>query len=161
MNKYITSLIIVSIVGGIISNMLSSFGGIKKYVNYFIGIVAITCLLSPIFSVVNNISLAKANIKEYFNDLINQDAINESNEIIVNSGIESIQNGIKNTIIDKYGFDERDVIVSLEADTSKIEAIKIKHISVILTGKASWSDVDEVKRYLENIIGGSISVTRK
>jgi hypothetical protein len=117
-------------------------------------------MLSPLASFLSNIGSTKDFIKEYFDSFASEEIINSTNDIIINSGIDSIKNGIENTLIQKFGFNEGDIIVELDIDKSNIEAIKIKKINIILTGKASWSDVDRVKSYLESIIGGNISVKR-
>ena len=161
MNSYITSLITVSIIGGIVSNLVSSFTSVRKYVNYFVCLVAVICMISPLISFVKNLSSTKESIKSFFNSFVSEEIIEFSNDIIINTGIESVQNGLKNTLIDKFGFDPSEVIVNLTIDDSSIDAIKIKTINVILTGKSSWSDVDKVKEYLENTVGGTISVSRK
>ena len=161
MNAYITSLITISIIGGLLSNLVSSFSSIKKYVNYFIGLIAVICMLSPLISLVKNLSFAKEKINDFFDGIANEEIINNSNNLIITTGIDSVKNGIKNTIIEKFDFDENEVIVELETDQNDIEAIKITKVKVTLTGKASWSDVDKVKEYLIDIIGGEISVVRK
>ena len=160
MKNYVSTLLVVSVVGGIVSSLCSSLSNIKKYVNYFVGLIAIICMLSPLVSFVTSIQSTKDYITEYFNSLASEEIINNSNDIIINSGIDSIKEGIKKAVIDKFGFRESDVIIELEIDKSNVEAIKIKKINIILTGEASWSDVDKVKSYLENIIGGNISVKR-
>lgn len=160
MKAYVSTLLIVSIIGGIVSSLCSSLKDLKKYINYFVGLIAIICMISPLTSFVTNISSTKEQIKEYFNSLTSEEIINNSNDIIINSGVESIENGIKNAIIQRFSFEENEIIVNLSLDKTNIEAIKIKQINIILTGKASWSDVDSVKSYLESIIGGNISVKR-
>ncbi len=161
MNGYIYTLLIVSVVGGLINSFISSFGSIKKYVSYFIGVLMVICLLSPVISIINNTSELKNNISSFFDKIASEDIINSSNDIIINTGVDAITNGIKNELINRFGFEEKEIIIELEIDKNNIEAIKITKINIILTGKASWSDVDTVKEYLENIIGGNISVTRR
>lgn len=160
MRGYISTLLIISVVGGIVSSLCSSISSLKKYINYFVGLIAIICMLSPLASFLSNIGSTKDFIKEYFDSFASEEIINSTNDIIINSGIDSIKSGIENTLIQKFGFNESDIIVELDIDKSNIEAIKIKKINIILTGKASWSDVDRVKSYLESIIGGNISVKR-
>lgn len=161
MASYITTLITISIIGGVISNLISSFNGIKRYVNYFIGLIAVVCLLSPIVSFVSNISSFKTSINNFIDKFASQDIIDSSNDIIINSGAENIKGGIKKTLVEHFGLDEKDIIIELDIDKTNIEAIKINKITVILTGKASWNDIDAVKEYLNNVIGGNIVVTRK
>lgn len=161
MSSYITSLITISIVGGLVCNIVSTFKDIKGIVNYFIGLLAVICLLSPIISFITNINSLKAKINDYFDSFASEEIIDSSNNLIINAGVDSIKAGIKDSIISKFKFDENEVIVEIDTDTSSIEAVSIKKITVILTGKASWNDVDQVKEYLENIIGGSIVVIRK
>jgi len=161
MNKYIYSLLIVSVVGGLINSFISSFGNIKKYVNYFIGILMVICILSPVIGVVNNISYFKNNISEFFNNIVSEEIINNSNEIIINTGTEAIKRGIEKSIIDKFGLNEKEIFVELNFDKSDIESIKITKINITLTGKASWYDADSIKKYLEKMIGGNISVVKR
>lgn len=121
----------------------------------------VICMLSPLTEVIGSASNLKYNIASFFDRITDDEALNGTNEIIVNTGIDAVKKGIKNTLIEKYGFDEKEIIVDIETDTTNIEAIKITKIKIILTGKASWSDVDSVKDYLKNIVGGDISVTRR
>jgi len=160
MSKYIYSLLIISVVGGLINSIVSSFGT-RKYINYFINLLVVLCLLAPLTSTLKNITNIKENIKSFLvNDSI-QETIDDSNNLIINTGLEAISEGIKNEIINKYNFDTKEVIVEIEGDSTNIEAVKIKKIKVILTGKASWTDVDAVKAFLDNMIGGNIVVIRR
>ena len=161
MKNYVLTLLIVSIIYGIVSIIASSFPKVKKYICYFVGLVSIICMLSPIISIVNGVSDLKNNIKDFLDNTLSQEIITESNKIIISSGIESVEKGIKNTVIDKFNFDSRDVYVSVEYDNSSIESIKISKINVTLTGKASWSDTDTVKKYLEEATAFTVYVTRK
>ena len=57
--------------------------------------------------------------------------------------------------------DEDEVEVSLEIDTSEISAIKITGVYIALSGKAAWSNVNDVSKYMENLVGVKVNVTRK
>ena len=161
MKNYVYTLVVIALIGGIISHLFSSFTKVKKYINFFVGLVAIICMLSPLTSLLNGVTGAKNSLKEYFSNVVNQEAIDSSNQIILNTGVESIKNGVKNTIINKFKFEENEVIVDIDVEKTTSSTITISEIKVTLTGKASWSDVDTVKAYLEDIIGTNISVKRK
>ncbi|MBQ4509548.1 MAG: stage III sporulation protein AF [Clostridia bacterium] len=154
-------MLVISLVGGIINSFVDNFGSLKKYISYFLCLIMVICMLSPLTEVIGSASNLKYNIASFFDRITDDEALNGTNEIIVNTGIDAVKKGIKNTLIEKYGFDEKEIIVDIETDTTNIEAIKITKIKIILTGKASWSDVDSVKDYLKNIVGGDISVTRR
>ena len=64
-------------------------------------------------------------------------------------------------VISKFGFEETDVYVSLDLDKANIGSIKIRSVNVVLTNKASWSDTDRVKEYLDKTVGCKINVTRR
>ena len=162
MNTYISTIITVSVISGIISSVISSINdGIKKQINYIIGLICVIVLLSPIISIVNNATEFKNSISNFFESITTEEKINDSNEIIVNTGIEKICQGVKESIVQRFGFDEKEVIVDAELNDTNINSISISKINVVLTGKASWSDVDTVKKYLEDLIGCDASVTRK
>ncbi|MBO5439024.1 MAG: hypothetical protein J6A53_00035 [Clostridia bacterium] len=162
MKGYIFSILIISIIGGIISSLISDCeSGLKKHINFIVGLICAICLTSPLVSVVSNATDIKNNISNFFDKIASEEIIHNSNQIIVNTGIEKVCEGIKATIIDKYGFEENEVIVEAEANIDEIDRIFIDKINIVLTGKASWSDVERVEEYLENLIGCDISVKRR
>lgn len=161
MKGYILTILTVSIVGGIISSLIDSGNQLKKYVKYVVSLVCIVCLISPMASVIGNTANIKSNLTKYFDEIFVFDKIDATNSLIINSSEEKICDGIKKTLLDKYNFEEKEVFVTLEIDKTDIQAIKIEKINVILTGKASWHDVKSVEEYLEDIIGGNVSVKRK
>ena len=160
MNKYVNGILISSIVGGII-NSLAPNNKIKKYLNYVVSIVCVLCLLSPILPLISNISNLKSSISNYLDNILVSEKTELSNSLIINTGSEKICSGIKEAIIDKYNFDEKEVKVALVIDKENINAVKIKEIIVTLSGKASWSDAKKIEDYLTNLIGTNINVKRR
>lgn len=161
MNKYSITILTVSVVGGIINSLVDSQSPLKKYISYLVSLVCVVSLIAPIGGIISNITNLKGNINEYFDKILVSEKIDAGNELIINSSKEKICEGIKNTLTNKYNFDEKEVIVSLDIDKTDLQAIKIEQINVILTGKASWHDVKNVQEYLEDVVGGKIVVKRK
>lgn len=162
MNGYIKALIAVAVIAGIIRAIVADHSaGTKKYVSFITGLVMITVIIMPFKNAVSSIG----NIKEYVTDFFQGDEFENnvgiSNSIIVNTGKERICQGIKEAVISKFGFETRDVYVDIKMDTNKISAIKITEVDIILTNRASWSNVDEVKGYIQNLVGVKVNVTRK
>lgn len=161
MKSYIYSLLIMSFIAGIINSYAENLNKTQKYINYFMSIIMIILMISPLTSIISNTEKIKENLNFIIEEITDNESIQGTNEIIINSGKEAIIKGIKNILIENYGFNEKEIQIKLEADSSNIEAIKISKITVILTGKASWSDVDKVKEYLSKNIGAEIEVTRR
>lgn len=161
MKSYIYSLLIMSFIAGIINSYAENLNKTQKYINYFMSIIMIILMISPLTSIISNTEKIKENLNFIIEEITENESIQGTNEIIINSGKEAIIKGIKNILIENYGFNEKEIQIKLEADSSNIEAIKISKITVILTGKASWSDVDKVKEYLSKNIGAEIEVTRR
>ncbi|MBQ8545907.1 MAG: stage III sporulation protein AF [Clostridia bacterium] len=161
MNTYTLTILTVSLVGGIINSLVASNNGLKKYISYIVSLVCVVCLISPIGSLIGNIANIKSNINDYVEEVFSSDAYNNSNSLIINTGKEKVCEGVKEIIKDRYGFDDNEVIVDLELDETNIQAIKIEKINIILTGKASWSDVNTVEEYIKDMVGCDISVKRK
>jgi hypothetical protein len=118
-------------------------------------------MVSPIFSSIKGVDDIKDNISSFFEEITDGKDLNGLNEIIINTSTEAVIKGIKNTIVERFGFDEKEIIIEIETDKTNIESIKINRVNIILTGKASWSDVDAVKEYIYKLIGGDVSVTRR
>lgn len=161
MKTYISSLLIASLIGGIINSYAENLGKTRKYISYFLSIIMLIIMISPITSVIKDTEKMKESFSSIINEITNNESIQGTNEIIINTGKDAIIKGIKNTLIEQFGFDEKEIQIKLETDSTNIEAIKISKIKIILTGKASWSDVDKVKDYLFKIIGAEIEVVRR
>lgn len=105
------------------------------------------------------------NVKEYINDITHniktEEIINNSNELIITNSEKKICDGIKEMIITKFHFDTTDILVELVCNKNDINSIKIEAVNVILTNKASWSNVDSVKEYLDQNLGCKVNVTRR
>ncbi|MBQ3040870.1 MAG: stage III sporulation protein AF [Clostridia bacterium] len=160
MNELLKSILVLAIISGIINSLLMQ-GTIKKYVNYFIGLIMVLVLLSPLFKVLSSFDSIKEYINDFFHSIRTEEILEDSNALIVNTSEKRVCEGIKEMIVSKFGFDQRDVYVELECDKSDISSIKITGVNVILTNKASWSDTDRVKEFLDKSVGCKINVTRR
>lgn len=162
MKSYIFSILIISVIGGIASNLLSEHSEkMRKHINFIIGLICAICLISPITSAVSNATDLKNTLTGYIEGIVTNDKINASNSLIINSGVEKVCDSVKESVVNKFKLNENDVIVEAVANTENIQSIYISQINVTLTGKASWSDVDKVKEYLVNLIGCDVTVKRK
>jgi len=160
MSGYVRAIIILSVLSGIIKALLSE-GKTKKYVNYLIGLIMVTVIVLPFKSFITEIDIYKEKIYNFMNDISFQEKIDSSNSIIVNTTKDKVCRGIKDALITKFNFDERDVFIELIIDDSELSSIKITGVNITLTNKASWSNVDSVKAYIENLIGVNTNVKRK
>jgi hypothetical protein len=162
MKSYIYTILALAVVCGIISSLLSDTNqGTKKYVNFLMGLVMVITIMMPFKNLTYGISNIKNTVNDFFDNIKIQQIIDNSNTVIINSSKENICKGIKNSLLSKYGFNENEVEISLEIDTSEISAIKITGVNIILSGKAAWSDINEVSKYMENLVGVNVNVTRK
>ncbi len=161
MNGYISAILVSSVVGGIINSLVPEKNGIKKYVKFIVGLVCIVSLISPITKIAFNANNIKEGVQNFVDNIIVKDKIEISNSLIVNTSAEKICEGVKEAIIDKYNFDEKEVFVDISLDTENINAIKVNAINVTLSGKSSWSDCEKIEEYLEGIVGCDITVKRR
>lgn len=162
MDAYVNTLLTVSVICGIVNSFLpSSKKSLKKYVGYVMGLVMALVILSPLASLVGGVGTIKENIKNFTDNLVIEEKTDNANKIIINATEKSICDKMKNMLISKYNFEETDVYVSLETEENASEAITVTKVVVTLTNKASWSDADRVKKYLENMLGCEISVSKR
>ena len=160
MNEFLRSVLLLSVVSGIINSLIIN-GTVKKYINYLISLICVLIIISPVFNVLSSISKIEEYINNFTHSIKTEEIINNSNSLIVNTSEEKVCNGIKEMVISKFGFEETDVYVSLDLDKADIGSIKIRSVNVVLTNKASWSDTDRVKEYLDKTVGCKINVTRR
>ena len=160
MNTLLRSLLVLAVISGIINSLILQ-GAVKKYVTYFIGLVMVLTLLSPLFEILSSFDNVQEYINDFFHSIRTEEILDKSNTLIVNTSEQKVCDGIQEMIVTKFAFEETDVYVTLECDKSDISAIKILAINVTLTNKASWSDTDRVKDYLDKTVGCKVNVTRR
>ena len=162
MNGYLYSIIILALIIGIIRAFTADISsGVKKYISFISGLIMVTVIVVPFKNITGKIIDIKDSISNITDSIYSSEHINNSNSIIINTGKEKINQGIKDALISKFGFDEKDIYVTVNTDETNINAIKILSVDIILTNKASWSNVAKVKKYTENMIGVQANVTRK
>lgn len=161
MNTFIYSILTISIISAILSSFISSSNPLKKYINYLCSIILVFTILSPILSIFKNTFNVKEYISNFYHSINTEEIIQNSNTIIVNTSKKNVCNGIKEALISKFSFEETDVYVDLEINSKDITAIEITKVKVILTNKASWSDTDKVKSFLEELLSCQIDVSRR
>ena len=161
MEKYINSIITISVVGGIITTLLpEKSSNLKKYVTYLIGLICALTILSPITSIINNVSNIKNNINDFFNDTFSQEAIDSSNNIIIDTSIDKVSDGIKTTLVNKFKIDSKELDVNIEINNEDISSIKITSITIILRGNATWENENSIKEFLEGIVSCEIKIKK-
>lgn len=162
MKMYIYTILSISVIAGIVKALVSSFDtGIKRHLNYLIGLICAIAILSPLVAMVSDITKAQQKIEGFFNDIVSEEKINSSNQIIINTGAEKIADGIKSTVANKFNLNEKEIFVEVKIDDENINSLKILYINVYLGGKASWSNAEKIQEYLEDLIGCEIHVKRR
>ena len=160
MKSYIFTIITISVIGGIISSLINEENsGIKKRLNFVIGLICTIVLLSPIVSIVNNTTA----IKNSINDIVDEFNIDNSsaNKLIISQGTEKIAQGIKEAVADKFRINKDEIKVDLKLNTENIEAIKIEQIIINLIGKSTWRDEYDIKKFVEEQTGCSAKIKKQ
>ena len=89
MKLYVMTVITVSVLGGIVSAMLpKDNSGLKKQVNFGIGLICAIALLSPVVSIAKNAGALTGEIEKAINSLEVNDSISQGNKIIIESSSE-------------------------------------------------------------------------
>lgn len=161
MENYISTIITLSILGGVVVSLISEKSSLKKHINMILSLICVIVLLSPITNLILNKEIFKASVNKFFDQALQSENIENSNKIIVSNSIKSIESGISSTLIDKFSLDERDLSVKILCDTKNIEDIKIKEIEIVLTNKASWANADAICKYIKNLTGIEVNVIKR
>ena len=161
MKPYILAIITVSIIGGIISSLLSNNSSLKKYVNFISGLICAITLLAPIASVVNNASAFTNGIDNFMNKIDVNQNIDERNNIIIDESVDKICEGIKNAIVTSFKLNEAHVSVSLKINSENLDSILLEEVLVTLTESATWYDDNKIKEYVQELVGCKVLVIKK
>ncbi len=161
MKSYVSTILISSLVGGIINSIIPQKSKLKKYVLFIVTLVCSLVLIQPISTILSSAKEIKDAASSFFNSISLQDQINSTNDIIISTSKDRIEKGIKDLVIDKYNFPENEVLVEIILNEETIDAIKIEKILVFISGKSSWSDADAIEKYLKNIVSSEVEVKRR
>ena len=161
MKNFAFSILCASIVGGILSSLVSKKSKLKKYISFVVTLVCVLSLIQPIITVVKSATELKNTVSSFFDAVTLENKINATNDIIISTSKQRIETGIKDLVTQKYKFNPDEVNVEIILNENDINAIKIDKIFVYITGKASWSDTETIENYLENMVGNEIIVKRR
>ena len=153
MDKYLISIVTVSICIGIYNIVVPQFHGIEKYTKA-IGMLVVICIIISPFK-----ELIKAfdengfeNIKESIGDYDNggSDEYNEIFKEYLNSfSIEEIKNDIYYVLYEKFEISNNDS--EIEIFTDFVDGnLTISKIQILLKGKAIFKNPYKIEEYFEN-----------
>lgn len=153
--EYLASLVIVAAAAGLLSAFSPVGGTMKKYVNYAIALAVVIVVLSPLRSVFQIIaSLDDLLILESAGRDEEYDKEREkTNQWILDKSQDTIKEGIKILLYDRFGIPGEEAEVSLMLDESNPQAIVIKKVIIRLTGYAMWQSAREIENYITSLVG--------
>ena len=160
MSGYISSIITVSTIGGILVSLLSEKSNkLKKQIGFIVGLICALVFISPIIGVLNNSQMIKDNLTNIV--LSVEGSHNDiSNEIIVGTSLEKIADGIKNMVVNKFELDENDVDVQAFVTGDSKDVIYIDYVEIRLKNGATWIDDKKIEEYVEEISGCKVQIKR-
>ena len=162
MNKYVGTIILISIIGALISTIISGVeSGMKKHMALILGLVYTIVFITPIVSFASNTTVLKDNLTNILENITSNDSIYNKNQLIVKTSVENINNGIKEALVSKFDFKESDVDINIIVDDSNIESILIKKVQIVLSGEASWYSENKIREYLQDLVGCEINIIRR
>ena len=92
MGNYISTIITLSILGGVVVSLISEKSSLKKHINMILSLICVIVLLSPITNLILNKEIFKASVNKFFDQALQSETIDNSNKIIVSNSIKSIRN---------------------------------------------------------------------
>lgn len=160
MKQYILTILIVSIVGGMLSSLVSNKNEqIKKQINFLIGLICALVLLSPLVDIVNNTSKIENKIESFTSQFDSTPNTNIKQDIVITTGIEKIEDSIKYEIVKNYKIKEESVNVDIILNEEK--EITIKSVLITLTNDAIWLDENSIIEFTENLVGVKVTIIKK
>ena len=160
MSGYISSIITVTTVGGILVSLLSEKSSkLKKQLSFTVGLICALVFISPIVGVLNNSQMIKDSISNIVLSIENEHNI-ASNEIIVGTSLDRISQGVKSMIINKFELKEQDVEVRVFITDDSRDVIYIDYVEISLKNGAAWIDEKKIEDYVEEMSGCKAKILR-
>ncbi|NLK39193.1 MAG: hypothetical protein GX303_02935 [Clostridiales bacterium] len=155
LREYLSSLVIVAAVAGLLSAFSPVSGTMKKYINYAIALAVVIVLLSPLKSLLNVISSLDNLIilESETRDKSYDEEREKTDKWILEKSQDTIKEGIKILLYDRFGIPEEEVEVELELDRSDPKAVVIEKLRIQLTGYSMWKDSREIESYITSLVG--------
>lgn len=104
-----------------------------------ISIVILSCTVCPLADAVRNTEIRLPNIQTYPEDLRYNETLGEA-----------LADGIAAALCEKFGIEDENIRVAVRG--FEPESVTVERVTVILRGKALLTRVEDVKRYVKEIM---------
>lgn len=159
MNLYVLTIIITSLIGGIVTSLASSKeNGVKKHLNLLIGIISTIVLIAPIVNIVKQTDKLQNGFEKFLS--ITETEATEANKLIIATSTENICNGIKEAVTKEFNIKASDVEISAQINDESIESVIIESITITLKNNATWNDSDKIKSYVSGLVGCKVVINK-
>ena len=156
MRDYIRSILIVSVITGLVQSLLPS-EKMKKHIRFLSSCIVLLLLLHPLVTIGD----ALRGIYSDVNDLLDrieaaeQSGMANGEALIQTYGEKAVSDYVNKYLSSEFALDQDEIEVQINNNESDIL------VTVILRGRASWADGTAIAERLKNKLSCPIKVIRK
>ena len=164
MGQYLTSIIIVSIIIGIIELIAPRYGNLDKYVKMICTLIMLLVIISPVLEMINGFDMDLIDeIKDKI-DLPSDEKADEYNEIlkeyIKNHSIGELKLEIKSILDKEFKIPSEECDVEIFTQTLEGNA-SVSKVQILLSGKSVFKNPYNIEDYISSLLGCGCQVLIK
>lgn len=164
MGKYLTSIIVVSIIIGIIQLIAPSHANLDKYIKMICTLVMLLVIISPILEIINDFDMDLLDeIKDKI-ELPSEDKDNEYNEIlkeyIKNHSISELKLEIKSILDKEFEIPSEECDIQLFTQTTQGKAV-LSEVQILLSDRSIFKNPYKIEEYISSLLGCTCRVLIK
>ena len=161
MNSYALTIIVISVIGGILASLISSSNkGLKNHINFVVGLVSAIILIAPITSFAQNADKISENIDNVFTSIFDHESVKNSNNIILDSSVDMVSEGIINLVNKEFSIKRDNIEIEIITNKLNTDQIIMNEIIITLKNEATWYDEDIIKSYVSDLVGCNVTIKK-
>ncbi len=150
MRDYLIALLVTSAVTAILS-LLPSDEKMRKTVNFVLSIGVLSAVVLPLPTLLSSLPSDYSAILERLDFEVGEE------DYLQKVTLEAVGEGMAAHLSERYGIRAEDISVTAEGDTVD-DTVILRHITVMLAGRAASADIPSLVRYVEEETGADCEV---
>lgn len=147
MSAYMSAVLACAAVTALANILVPDDGATSKYIKYISGLVTLSVIVMPILSALRY----PVSFPELPGGAIDGAETHgyDYREIVIAETERTLSETVKNDLMRHLSIAEKDIAVNVTLDRENYGDIRIKFVTVTLTGYGAWTDTEEITLYIK------------
>lgn len=148
MSAYMSAVLACAAVTALANILTPTDGATSKYIKYISGLVSLSVIITPLLSALRSPVPFPEISGDVSGDLSSYEY--DIDSVIIADAEHTLSETIKDDLSGAFRIRDEDISVTVELDREDQGDIRIKSVTVTLTGYGSWADTESITEYIKD-----------